>query len=377
MKTRLFSNFQLRDVAFKNRIVASPMWQCVGVMGHPTDWHLMHLGRLADGGAGLVFQEGTHVDLKGRGTPGDLGLWDDSFIPEYSRIVALVRTNGAVPGIQIMHPGRKSRIKSAADGGGLLSPGDVPDWNDWEVVGPSAIAHEGYSKPRALELGEIQDLISKWVAAARRADAAGYEVLNLHAAHGYLIHQFLSPTSNIRTDKYGGSFENRTRFLMEIVEGIRAVWPASKPLFVRMSIVDGVGWTVEDSVETVRRLSGLGVDLIDCSAGGMVGAVLPASTYGYQVELAAAIRRETGTPTSAVGLIVHANHAEEILRSGSADLIFLARELIYNPNWPIDAAQKLGDDEGFGVASRRSGYFLARRASVMPHLKPSTYEVPH
>lgn len=321
----------------------------------------------------MVFQEGTTVDLKARGTPGDLGIWDDSFIPEYARIVNLVRSNGAVPGLQIMHPGRKSRIKSAADGGGLLGPEDVTDWDDWEVVGPSAVAQAGYSQPRPLELSEVGDLVDKWVAAARRADAAGYEVLDIHAAHGYLIHQFLSEASNIRTDRYGGSFENRIRFLLEIVEGIRSVWPASKPLFARMSIVDGVSWTVEDSVRTVKRLAELGVDLIDCSAGGMVGAVLPASTYGYQVELAAAIRRETGVPTSAVGLIVHASQAESILQDGSADLVFLARELIYNPNWPIDAAQKLQDDQYFGVASRRAGYFLDRRASVMPHLKPSTY----
>jgi 2,4-dienoyl-CoA reductase-like NADH-dependent reductase (Old Yellow Enzyme family) len=375
VKTKLFSDYRLRDVTFKNRIVASPMWQCVGVLGHPTDWHLMHLGRLADGGAGLVFQEGTTVDLKARGTPGDLGLWDDTFIPEYARIVALVRANGAVPGIQLMHPGRKSRIRSAADGGGLLTPDDVEDWDDWEVVGPSAIAHEGFSMPRALEQREVADLVDKWVAAARRADAAGYDVLNIHAAHGYLIHQFLSAASNVRTDRYGGTFENRTRFLMEIIEGVRAVWAASKPLFVRMSIVDGVGWTVDDSVQTVMLLAELGVYLIDCSAGGMIGAVLPASTYGYQVELAAAIRCETGVPTSAVGLIVHATQAEDILQNESADLVFLARELIYNPNWPIDAAQKLGDDNGFAVASHRSGYFLGRRASVMPHLKPSTFDV--
>ncbi|MCB2014591.1 MAG: NADH:flavin oxidoreductase/NADH oxidase [Sphingobium sp.] len=375
--TKLFSELSLRDVTLKNRIVASPMWQYKGDNGHPTDWHLMNLGRLADGGAGLVFQEGTIVSPSGRGTVGDIGIWDDAMIPEYARIVSLIRENGAVPGIQLMHAGRKGRMISAADGGGpLTAEHGVEGWEDWEVVAPSALAHPGYPLPRELARSEILSLVDDWIAAARRAAAAGYDVLEIHAAHGYLIHEFMSSASNIRTDDYGGSFDNRIRFLTEIVEGIRSVWPASKPIFIRISVVDGVGWEIEDSVELVKRVAPLGVDLIDCSSGGMTGAVLTASTYGYQVHLAEAVRRETGVPTSAVGLIAHAQQAENILQSGAADLVFLARELIYNPNWPIDAAQKLGDDNGFSVANRRAGYFLNRRASVMPHFLPSTFPSP-
>ncbi|WBX83773.1 NADH:flavin oxidoreductase/NADH oxidase [Sphingosinicella microcystinivorans] len=373
-KTKLFSELRLRDVVLKNRIVASPMWQYKGLDGHPTDWHLMNLGRLADGGSGLVFQEGTTVSRSGRGTVGDLGIWDDEMIPEYARITALVRANGAVPGIQLMHAGRKGRVMSASDGGGSITADHgIAGWDEWDVVAPSAVAHAGLPVPRALSRSEILSLVDEWIAAARRADAAGYDVLDIHGAHGYLIHQFLSEASNIRTDDYGGSPENRARFLVEIIEGVRSAWPASKPLLLRLSVVDGAGWEIEDSIKLVSRLAPLGVDLIDCSAGGMVGPSLAASIYGYQVHLAEAIRRATRMATSAVGLIVHAQQAEDILQRGRADLVFLARELMYNPNWPIDAAQKLGDEKGFSVANHRTGYFLGRRATVMPDLCSSTF----
>jgi 2,4-dienoyl-CoA reductase-like NADH-dependent reductase (Old Yellow Enzyme family) len=375
-KTRLFSDFGLRDVVLKNRIMVSPMWQYVGERGFPTDWHLMNLGRLADGGAGLVFQEGTTVERRACGTPGDIGIWDEAFIPHYRRIVALIRANGAVPGIQLMHAGRKARTKPPAEGRGALErTADIPDWDDWEVIGPSAIPQSrNATVPRAMTRHDIAVVTDAFVAAATRADSAGYDVLDLHAAHGYLLHQFLSPVSNDRGDAYGGSFDNRVRFAMEVVEGIRSVWPAAKALFVRLSCIDGAGWTMDDTIVLVKRLAAAGVDLIDCSSGGIIGSPLPATAgYGYQVELAATVRRETGMPTSAVGLIVHPEHAERILAEGAADLIALGRELIYNPNWPMDAAQKLSDDVGFGVMPRKSGFWLERRAAAVPGLQPSTF----
>lgn len=380
-QTQLFSTFALRDVRLKNRIMAAPMWQYAGCDGRPTDWHLMNLGRLADGGAGLVFQEGTTVEKRGRGTPGDIGIWDDASVAYFQRIVAMVESCGAVPGIQLMHAGRKARQKPPVEGRGPLErTDDISDWDEWEVIGASPIPQSsGFPVPREMTLQDIASVTDAFVAAARRADQAGYRVLDLHAAHGYLLHTFLSPLANRRGDAYGGSLSNRMRLLLEVVEGIRSVWPDSKPMFVRLSCIDGSqgGWTLEDSFELVRLLHKHGVDLIDCSAGGIAGSPLPAgqqATYGYQVDLAAAIRRETGVPTSAVGLIVHAGHAERILQEGSADLVALARELIYNPNWPLDAALKLNDDIGFNAIQRRVGFWLERRAATVPGLRPSTFD---
>lgn len=376
--TKLFSEFRLRDVVLKNRIVASPMWQYAGRDGFPTDWHLMHYGRLADGGAGLVLQEGANVERRGRGTVGDLGLWDDRFIEPLRRIVALVRANGATPGAQIMHCGRKARTKPPTEGRGRLERSDaIPDWDEWRPVAPSAVPlKEEHEPPRALETSEVQDVVAAFVAAAGRADAAGYDVLELHGAHGYLIHQFLSPATNLRTDRYGGSFENRIRFLTETVEGVRGVWPSGKPLFVRLSCIDNVGWTIDDTVALARILKGLGVDLIDCSSGGLAGSPLLEGVtpeYGYQVEYAAHVRREANIATAAVGLIVHADHAERILGADEADLIALGRELIYNPNWPIDAAQKLGADPQFAHTPARTAFWLRGRALSKPDLTPSTF----
>jgi 2,4-dienoyl-CoA reductase-like NADH-dependent reductase (Old Yellow Enzyme family) len=383
MKTCLFSPFELRDVALKNRIVAGPMWQYAGRRGRPNDWHLMNLGRLADGGAGLVFQEGTTVERRGCGTVGDLGLWNDDSIEFYKRIVALVSSCGAVPGIQLMHAGRKARQKPPAQGRGALErTPDIEDWDSWDVIAPSAIPQaKDLPMPRAMTLGDIQQVIGAFTSAARRADQIGYRVMELHAAHGYLLHEFLSPISNLRTDAYGGSFENRIRMLLDVVEGVRSVWPQGKPLLMRLSCVDGdaAGWTIEDTYALVRLLHARGVDLIDCSSGGIDGSPLTkglATSYGYQAELAAAVRRETGVPTSAVGLIVHPYQAEQMLVDGKSDLVSLARELIYNPNWPMDAAQKLGDDQGFNVMQRRGAFWLERRALTVPDLVPSTFADP-
>ncbi|MEI8303079.1 MAG: NADH:flavin oxidoreductase/NADH oxidase [Burkholderiales bacterium] len=379
-QTLLFSPWQLRDVVFRNRIMAAPMWQYAGHQWRPTDWHLMNLGRLADGGSGLVFQEGTTVERRGCGTVGDIGIWDDAAVPHLRRLVAIMRDCGAVPGIQLMHAGRKARQKPPDQGRGALqrSP-EITDWDAWDVIAPSAITLPGESAaaPREMTGSDIRAVIDAFVAGARRADAAGYQVLDLHAAHGYLLHSFLSPLANRRGDAWGGSLANRMRFVLETVAGVRAVWPAGKPIFVRLSVIDGAagGWTLEDSVTLVREMHRLGVDLIDCSAGGIAGSPLPAgqsASYGYQVDLAAAIRRETGVPTSAVGLIVHASHAERILREGACDLVALARELIHNPNWPVDAAIKLGDDIGHRVMKTRGGFWLERRAATVPGLRTST-----
>ncbi|GGC50585.1 NADH:flavin oxidoreductase/NADH oxidase [Chelatococcus reniformis] len=376
--SQLFSGYRLRDVRLKNRIVASPMWQYRGERGFATDWHLMHLGRLADGGAGLVFQEGTTVERRACGTVGDIGIWDDAFVPQLARIVRLIRANGAVPAIQLMHAGRKARTKRPIDGPGLLErTADIDDWDAWDVVAPSAVPlKEGLAPPREMTAGDVKAVIDAFVAGARRADEAGYDVLELHGAHGYLIHQFLSELTNCRGDRYGGGFDNRIRFLTEIVEGVRSVWPAAKPLMLRLSCIDGAGWTLEHTIKLVERVKALGVDCIDCSSGGLVGSPIPSGQpldYGYQVPFAAELRRTADIPTAAVGLIVHARQAEDILAAGAADLVLLGRELIYNPNWPIDAAQKLGVDPAFAAQPAHIGLWLGKRASTSPSLVPSTF----
>ncbi|WP_370540694.1 hypothetical protein [Azospirillum sp. INR13] len=279
-----------------------------------------------------------------------------------------MKSCGAVPGIQLMHAGRKARQRFPWDGRGALprSP-EIADWDEWDVVAPSAIPQDdGYPMPREMTPQDIDDCVEAWGTAAARADRAGYEVMELHAAHGYLIHEFLSPASNRRTDRYGGSFENRIRFAVEVVERVRASWPEHKPLILRVSTEDDGGWEVDDSVALARILKPLGVDAFDCSSGGISGAS-PIETrislaYGYQVGFAERVRREADLPTMAVGLIIHADQAEAIVRDGCADLVAIARELLYNPNWPIDAAQKLGIDARFALAPVQHGHFLHRRS---------------
>ncbi len=379
-KSLLFSPYALAGATFRNRIMASPMWQYSGHDYFPTDWHFLHLGRLAAGGAGLVMQEGTAVERRGCGSVGDIGIWDDRFIAPLRRLTDFMKSFGASPGIQLLHCGRRAKMQLPWGGRKPLTeaPEGMDDFDQWEVVGPSAVAQSAeYHTPRALTLGEIADVVAAWGAAAERSLKAGYEAIEIHAAHGYLIHEFLSPAANLRTDRYGGSRDNRCRLLVEIVEAIRARWPADKPLIVRMSIEDEAGWSIEDSFALVRVLKDAGVDAIDCSAGGISGSPLlsqNAGQYGYQVGLAERIRTEAGVPTIAVGLIVHADQAEAILRNGQADMVALGRELLYNPNWPIDAAQKLGDDPGFAVAPLQHGFYLERRAKSFVG-KPSTYQV--
>jgi len=375
--TELFDPLTLREVTLRNRVVVAPMWQYVGVDGCPTDWHLMHLGRFADGGAGLVFQEATAVERRGCGTIGDLGIWDDRFIEPLSRVAAIIRDNGAVPGIQLAHAGRKSRTKTPMQGRGPLERGpEVPDWDEWEPICPSAVPiKDGHEPPRAMTSQDIGDVVAAFGAAAHRAAQAGYGALEIHAGHGYLLHEFLSPLTNQRTDAYGGSLDNRMRIVLEVTETVRAAWPAHLPLFIRLSCIDGGGWELEDTIELVKALKPLGIDVVDCSTGGLVGSPLrdgEVLTYGYQVRYARAVREATGVATMAVGLLVHAAHAQEIISDGSADLVAVGREVLHNPNWPLDAALKLGVENPYQLTALTSGFWLSQRSASVPGFRPST-----
>ena len=374
----LFSPLALRDTLLKNRVVVAPMHQYSGVRGFPTSWHLMNAGRFAAGGAGLVFIESTKVERRGCGTIGDLGLWDDAFIAHFRPIADFIRSHGAVPGIQLGHAGRRARLERPWEGGRPLQPApEIEDWESWEIIGPSPIsAAEGEPAPRALGTNEVGQVVEAWGEAARRADAAGFEVLEIHGAHGYLIHQFLSPLANQRADAYGGSEPNRRRFALEVVEAVRAHWPRQKPLFLRLSVEDDAGWGPAESVALARLVKPMGVDVIDCSSGGMLGRPVVSAGpvgYGYQVPYAERLRREAEIMSMAVGLIVHADQAEQILQQGQADLIALAREILYNPNWPMDAAQKLGVDRRFELVPPPYSYWLAKRAAAAKGIVPSTW----
>ncbi len=370
----LFTPVSLREVTLKNRVVVAPMHQYSAVKGFATDWHLVNVGRYAAGGAGLVFMESTKVERRGCGTVGDLGLWHDDFVPGLKRCVDFIRAHGAVAGIQLGHSGRKARRSRPWEGGGPLLPSPaIDDWEAWELVAPSALAAPASDPlPRALERGEIAALIGNWAQAARRADQAGFDVLEIHGAHGYLLHEFLSPFSNQRADEYGGSELNRARLVVEIVEAIRQVWPQHKPLFLRLSCEDNVGFGPAQSVNVAKWVKPKGVDVIDCSSGGMTNSAVGEVGYGYQVPYAEKIKAEADIMTMAVGMIVHADQAEDILQHGHADLVALAREILYNPNWPMDAAQKLGLDREFGLVPPPQGWWLARRAAGRS-ITPSTW----
>ena len=376
----LFSPLEIRGVRLKNRVVVAPMHQYSAVRGlRPTGiWSTPANTRKAAPGSSSW--NSTKVARGGCGTVGDTGLWNDAFVPALARCAAFIKAHGAVAGIQLGHSGRKARLTRPWEGGKPLR-GDEPeifDWEGWELVAPSAVPHTEKSPvPRALSHNEVRDLVGKWGEAAARADRAGFDVLEIHAAHGYLIHQFLSPVANVRTDEYGGSELNRMRFAVEVAECVRAVWPADKPLFMRLSCEDDAGWGLDESVRLAQLLKAQGVDVIDCSSGGtlahspMDGA--RSRKYGYQVPYAERIRREAGVMTMAVGHIVHADQAEAILRGGRADLTALAREIMYNPNWPMDAAQKLGADPNFDLVPPPYSYWLGKRAKSAFEGKPSTW----
>jgi 2,4-dienoyl-CoA reductase-like NADH-dependent reductase (Old Yellow Enzyme family) len=373
----LFSPLRVRELTLKNRVVVAPMHQYAAVKGCATDWHVMNAGRYAAGGAGLFIVESTKVERRGCGTVGDLGLWDDAFVPGLRRIVELVHGCGAAVGIQLGHSGRKSRTARPWEGGKpLAKSAAIEDWDAWELVAPSAIAADaGSPVPRALDKAEIRGIAEAWGRAAARAQAAGFDVVEIHGAHGFLIHEFLNPESNRRADEYGGCLANRMRFAIEVAECVRAAWPKQKPLFVRLSVDDGAGWNPDSSAALAKELKAKGVDLIDCSGGGMLPGAIPGTppVYGYQVPYAEKLRREAGIPTMAVGLIVHAAQAEEILARGQADLVALAREMLYNPNWALDAAQKLGADLGFAGVPPAAGWWLERRRATAKGVVPSTF----
>ncbi len=338
----LFTPFTLKSVTLLNRIGVSPMCMYSSREGLLNDWHLVHLGARATGGAGLVIVEATAVAPEGRITPLDAGLWDEAQVEPLARINRFLKSQGAVPGIQLGHAGRKASAAVPWEGGDHLEDAE----GGWLPIAPSAEAFgDGLRRvPRAMSVADIARVQREFAAAARRALAAGCEWLEVHAAHGYLGHQFLSPLSNRRTDGYGGSFDNRIRFLLETIRAVRAVWPEQLPLTVRLSCTDWVegGWDIGQSVALSLRLKDEGVDLVDCSSGGAVPAAKIPVGPGYQVPLAARIRREAGIPTAAVGMITEPAQAEEIIASGQADVVLLARELLRDPYWPRRAARALG-----------------------------------
>lgn len=339
--SRLFQPLTLRELTLPNRIAVSPMCQYSAHEGMANDWHLVHLGTYAAGGAGLIISEATAVLPEGRISPQDLGIWSDEHIAPLARITRFIRSQGAVAGIQLAHAGRKASCYRPWSGSGV-----VPlDQGGWTVVGPSELAFaDNYPQPQALDAAGLAAIPQAFADAARRALAAGFQVAEVHAAHGYLLHQFLSPLSNRRTDGYGGRFENRIRLLLETVEAVRGVWPDGLPLLVRVSATDWVegGWSADETVALAGRLKHLGVDMLDVSSGGSALAAQIPVGPGYQVDFAARVRREAGLPSGAVGMITDAAQAEAILAQGRADLVLLGRQLLRDPYWPLHAAASLG-----------------------------------
>ena len=337
----LFETLSIRSITFKNRAFVSPMCEYSSIDGFANDWHLVHLGSRAVGQAALVMTEANAVTADGRISPSDLGIWKDEHIEPLARITSFLRGQGAVPGTQLAHAGRKASTAVPWEGGHAIPP-EKGGWTP--IYGPSAIPFSEHAQtPKAMTVAEIHAVRDAFTAATKRATKAGFEVIEIHAAHGYLLHEFLSPLSNHRTDEYGGSFENRTRFLKEICQAVRAVWPETLPLFVRISCTDWVegGWTVDDSVQLSSELKSIGVDFIDCSSGGIVPGVRIPAGPGYQTPFAERIRRGAKILTGAVGMITDPAQADHIIRTGQADAVLLAREFLREPYWPLLAAKAL------------------------------------
>lgn len=350
--SKLFSPLKIKDVTLKNRIVMSPMCQYSATDGYVNDWHMVHLGARATGGAGLIIMEATAVSPEGRISPGDAGLWNDEHIHGLSRITSFIHQQGAVSGIQIAHAGRKASCAIPREGGKQLDARD----GGWQTVAPdNRPFSDGERAPEALDKEGILKVVSDFKTCVGRARNAGFKVVEIHSAHGYLLHEFLSPLSNQRTDEYGGSFENRTRLLQQVIVAVKSVWPAENPLFVRISATDWTegGWTTEESVKLASLLKDLGVDLIDCSSGGNVNNARIPFSPGYQVPFSEAVRK-TGILTGAVGLITTAGQAESILQEGKADLILMGRELLRNPYFPLHAARYLGEETAWPVQYLRA-----------------------
>jgi 2,4-dienoyl-CoA reductase-like NADH-dependent reductase (Old Yellow Enzyme family) len=350
----LFDSFTIRDLEFSNRMFVSPMCEYSSVDGYANDWHLVHLGSRAVGGAGLVLTEATAVLPEGRISPQDLGIWKDEHVDPLKRIVSFIHEQGSVAGMQLAHAGRKASTQRPWEGDGVV-PETEGGWQN--VMAPSAIPFaDNYPTPQALTVDGIRQVVRAFADAARRACDAGFRVIEIHAAHGYLIHEFLSPLSNHRDDTYGGSFENRTRLIREIVAAVRSSWPKGAPLFVRISATDWVegGWDLKQSIELARSLKQLGVDLIDCSSGGTVPhAKIPAGP-GYQTPFAQRIRHEAEILTGAVGMITSPVQAEQIIGTGQADAILIAREFLRDPYWPLRAATELGQSISWPVQYLRA-----------------------
>jgi 2,4-dienoyl-CoA reductase-like NADH-dependent reductase (Old Yellow Enzyme family) len=338
---KLFEPWRLRELDFKNRIGVSPMCQYSAKDGHVGHWHLVHLGSRAVGGAALVMAEATGVQAIGRISPEDTGIYLDSHVDAWRPIAEFIQQHGAIAGIQLAHAGRKGSTASPWHGGKAVAISD----GGWQPVGPSAVAFaESYHVPKELTLAEIDQVVADFVKAAQRALHAGFQVVEIHAAHGYLLHEFFSPLSNFRKDEYGGSFENRIRLVSRVAQAVREAWPAKFPMFVRISATDWKegGWDLAQSIELCRKLKTLGVDLVDVSSGGNVAdAQIPVGP-GYQVRFAEAIRRDAGIATASVGMVVGPAQSETIVASGQADMVFLAREMLRDPYWPRRAAQALG-----------------------------------
>ena len=340
MSSKLFSPLPIKNIVLKNRIAISPMCQYSAKDGFANDWHLVHLGSRASGGAGLIIQEATAVAPEGRISPEDLGLWNDLQIEKLQTINQFIISQNSIPGIQLAHAGRKASVSAPWIGNKKLDESQ----GGWETVAPSAVAyHSDEKEPIALDQIGIQKVISDFKSATKRALQAGFQVIEIHAAHGYLLHQFFSPLSNFRTDEYGGSFENRIRLLLEVLEAVQSEWPKNLPLFVRISATDWAdgGWNIDESVQLSKILKEKGVDLIDVSSGGLVSHQQIPLGPNYQVPFAEKIKKETGILTGAVGLITEAIQAEEIISSGKADLVLFARESLRNPNLALDFAKEL------------------------------------
>ena len=377
----LFTPIKLRSIVARNRIVSSPMCQYLSDDGGPEDWQLVNFGRFAMGGCGIVFGEETAVEARGRKTHHCAGIYKDSHVPAYRRINDFIRAQGAVPAVQLGHCGRRASQHGPLKDRAALTEAERP----WQGISPSALppTPDG-AIPREMDVSDIRTTIIAWREAAQRSVDAGYDICEIHGAHGYLIHQFLSPLSNLRTDAYGGSLKNRMRYALEVVEAVRAVWPQDKPLWFRTSAVEGPGgvWGIEETLSLVRELKQRGVDMVDCSSGGIAlggesGLSAVPRVPGFQAGYAREIRRETGMPTVAVGMISDARHAETILREGHADLVALARGLMDDPNWPLHAARELGCADPLALVHAREAQRLRQLEQHSKSYPPgSAVEIP-
>ena len=372
----LFDPLQIRKITIPNRIVVSPMSQYISKNGYANDWHFAHLCRFAMGGAGLVFTEATAVEEYGRRTHGDLGLWEDGQIEDLGRITSFITQQGAIAGIQLAHAGRKASERRPWHGETPVNEEDrdLSDEAPWQTIEPSAIPYaKGWHIPRQMTISEIEQLKQNFKEAACRSLDAGFDVIEIYAAHGFLLHQFYSPIANIRTDNYGGSFDGRIRLSIEVVKAVRSVWPESKPLFFRLSVTDWIdsGWEVEHTIEFARKLKEAGVDLIDCSSGGIGGTEkqqkIPLGP-AFQAPLGKQVRDQADILTMAVGLIWQAKSANEIIAQESANLVAIAREMLNNTNWALHAAQELGVDADYSLWQPQFGWWLNKRERALRRL---------